>query len=613
LSKIIQPAALTATGATIADSTARSSFGLFVLHRSKLNVSDLVRKIAQQCSREGLVKPTEDVLRRDRGYLFPASVQLLIGLILEGEKFRDRIEDDAWYMQLAINALYLISREWEAGRDRVRTDRKVIVDALLARWGRNAIEEPTAAEKALLELGVGSRDLDVLSEALDQLAGLLCDRDKRELFLVGKFAPEETHLSDIFPPDMLLENIAPKEHRFLFDIYGQDIATRTALAEAAQTEAAVVALPEQISAQIDSAVEFSVAFYGALAAAGIEIADLAALRILPPTIDFGVSARGRLQAARATGTPYPDLAKDLPVLVSIRTWVEQHGRALAVLLYFAQQVAWDARKVPPTPRDGPPSPPPPLVEVLRAVSRYVDITRMFTTTDPLGPLAVDWLPFRLKDVTVVPSGDLAHVRAWEDELKRPRKSLLDRLPSLASVAWFRWLSATQAYLLGSDGTQVKYEDIVFAAADMRPGNLFRGDLRQMSISEWSELCLSAFPGSEAPFWPFIVGLRALGFGRSILFEAYKMVRDDTGIDVELELLNGLVRMAPENTSPGFVLVMRDDGMSIASTAPHRPEHSGQAQVTPVLALPEGNLQLYDLALGWLASQRAITRLVYELE
>jgi hypothetical protein len=138
----------------------------------------------------------------------------------------------------------------------------------------------------------------------------------------------------------------------------------------------------------------------------------------------------------------------------------------------------------------------------------------------------------------------------------------------------------------------------------------------MSIAEWSELCLSAFPGVSSevrPFWPFVAGLRALRFGRGFVLEAKSMVSSPRDDDPDARFVHDLIEFAPENPAPGLVLVMREDGTSIAATVDYQPERIGQQPGTPILALFERDLQMYTPALRWLASQKAITRLVYELE
>jgi len=64
------------------EGAARSSFGLLVLHRSKLNLIEILRKIAEECDSSGRVLPDSAKLRFDRGYQFQASVQLAVGLLL---------------------------------------------------------------------------------------------------------------------------------------------------------------------------------------------------------------------------------------------------------------------------------------------------------------------------------------------------------------------------------------------------------------------------------------------------------------------------------------------------------------------------------------------------
>jgi hypothetical protein len=230
---------------------------------------------------------------------------------------------------------------------------------------------------------------------------------------------------------------------------------------------------------------------------------------------------------------------------------------------------------------------------------------------------VDVLPFEIEDVTVVPGGDAGNVRTWEEELKRRREPISTPLSALARSAWPRWLTSTHAYLIGGHPVAMRLAyAVVCAAADLQPGNLFRRDLSKMSITEWSELCLSAFPGAVSeqpgPVWPFAVGLRALGFGRAVVLEARSILPGLRGDDPDTSLVDDLTKSTPDNPLPGFVLVMREGGMSIAATREYRPVRVGHRPGTPVLALPESSLQMYSRVLEWLSSQGAITRLVYEL-
>ena len=183
-------------------------------------------------------------------------------------------------------------------------------------------------------------------------------------------------------------------------------------------------------------------------------------------------------------------------------------------------------------------------------------------------------------------------------------------------AWPWWADRMRAYLeLDASVGKPRYVDIMYAAADRPPGNCFRRDLDRMSVAEWSKLCVLAFPStppSTVPVWAFVAGLRALGFGSRLLRDAAGFLSDKRGKPTE-PWYPALIDTAAESPPPGFILVMREDATSIAATADYRPERVGERTGTPVLALPESQLDLYSDALAWLKEHGAVTRLVYEID
>ena len=398
--------AATPTPIGIEDLTAQSSFGLLVLHRSKMNVVAMLRQIADQCDAEGRLRATTGRLRSDRGYLFAASIQLLIGLILRRSAIRDRVERESRFMQRAIDALYMLSREWEREQPSVRLDRPAIVKCLLDRSRQpdegekertsdasNApaaakgartrgkkikpVPQPpkqpemsaTGAEQALLQTGMTPRDLDLVDEAVGLLAKLLSDQAELVAFLDFELPAEEAHLRVICRPENLTTciDLPAREYQFLFDVDGQHLATRARLEEAATAPAP--ALPAPVASQIETVLAFLDAFDSALSRAGIGIADLVTRQVLPPTIDPSElnGARARLSDARKQGKPYNMLTKDLPLAETVSAFVGQNGRALAVLFRLAILVRKDASF----------PDPPVFTAALAAIARYVDLRNAF--------------------------------------------------------------------------------------------------------------------------------------------------------------------------------------------------------------------------------------------
>jgi hypothetical protein len=737
-----------ATASTpIDEAVARFTFGLIVLHRSKLNLIDVLRRLAEECDAQGRVRPSTGKLCSDRGYRFEASIQLVIGLILRRAAIRERIDHESRFMQRAIDALYILSRAWEEEAAIVRLDRVAIVKCLLERngndaaiayaWGAVAVgsshgaasakgtrkgvkkaSKPTVlaakpeeelktegarnAEAELLRTGMSRRDLDLVVDAVSLLADLLSDVTRLRSWLAVELGSDEEHehLRAIVPPGNLIECISTdrREYRFVADTYGQDIETRTAvqaaqaaasqshplaadavheasaegdaalspdaapemrLPEAAvagqDTEAAppptdlsvavngndlptvasereVSAVPESeplsassksLPEQVDEALAYLMHFDSVLSVTGVSLLDLVRLQILPPTFDPGELASASERLEEAQGQLYEGLSKDLPLVWSLAAFIRDNGTALAILFRMAIHLARDARQ-----------PPLRLAAAIEAVTRCIDLRMIFPgssrTAGTSAWAVISHLPFSFDspdEPMIIPSDDPGSVECWRQQLTGWILTRTGRHPGFPTILqlWDAAAGHVEAHLIKGVSVidPLPYANIVYAAAGEPPADLLRRDLRKMTVAEWSDFGLLAFPRktNEAdhgtrtgqdrtgPYWAFLAGLRALGFDRDVLIDATAHHSDG----LAKPLINRLIDTAPDTSAAGFVLVMRSGGVSAADASDHRRRRFGQGPGIPCVAISEIKLQTYGQALEWLVSRGRVTRLVYEVE
>lgn len=606
----------------------RLSLALFVLHRSKLNVIDMLREIATLCEANGHLRPTIDKLRSDREYLLPAKVQLAIGILLNEDLMRRRVERDPQFMQAAVDALYLLSRTWESGSPTVTLDREALVEHLLGRIGA------AGGERALHANGTTPVDLDILASVVRDLGRLLSDPSAFKRRVEGASDPRdpegERALHQILPPEPLLRRSSAPEHsgrevyEFLFDIYGHDRQTLEALksapyaGESSGAEPSVrVAptsseLPPDLVDQLKAALTFLDEFDVLLADLRLVLGELVSLGALPTTIVPAEleAARRRLDLATRGGAIEP-VSKDLPMAQSAAGAIRDRAATLDRLFRIAILVGRDAAAD--------------LPAGLRAVARFVDLAAVCsehatgeapsTTSDSLR---IRDLPESAQEPASVgrPDDDAA-VRSWRTILQSWREGLPAFEPGPATPdAWSSWAERLRDYFVAGVPTIrfASYSDLVSAAQARLPGSVFQYDLQRITIVTWSDLCLRSFPRpdavppAEAPAWMFPVALRALGFSRQVLEAAL----DIAGTTMPDGLRRGdLIETAPTVTPPGAFLLMRDRNRSVASAAPQG--GSDQRAGAPIIALSENPDAAYTPALSWLRTNASITRIVHELE
>lgn len=582
------------------DEAARSIFGLFVLHRSKLNMAEVLRELAEQCDADGRLRQSPADLKRLE-FTLAAGIQLAISLILKGDGIRQRIEAEPRFMQWAIDALYLLSRAWEKKKAKVKLDRIAIVECLLERSGAPPAKEGEGPEERLLRTGMGPLDLELIVRSVQAFAELLCSsaRLRTELSL-----DERPDMAQIVPQQDLIKQVGrTREFTFVYDMYGQEVVVRERLREAL----AKAGLPPKIKDQINDPLAFLEEFTSALGGEGLEIQDLVALQILPATID-GIEldrAKRRLAGANEFDKPYPGLAKDLPLIGAVVGFARQNGTKLAALFRLALQVAADART---SKAEDPVS----LRATFNAIASYVDLRTYFQQSETTAAF-LNTIMDRPQDPNGPAFADTVQsVKDWRASLVELRQRLAADAPSIDKslhgvVLWDDWREQVIKHLTGVSSLvePARYPNIVFRAADLAPGRMFERDLSQTSLLQWSKICVSGFPGAAVatvPPWVFVAGLAALGFGRRVLVEAVALLDEGQRVD-----WGTIISRAPERKE-GYLLVIQHEEASIASEPPNLDRSSA---AVPLLALPEARLEAYDEVFGWLIEHKALAGTIFE--
>jgi hypothetical protein len=589
-----------ATAPDPVDEAARSIFGLFVLHRSKLNMAEVLRELAEQCDADGCLRQSPADLR-SLEYTFAAGIQLAISLILKQDGIRQRIEAEPRFMQWAIDALYLLSRAWEKKKAKVKLDRIAIVECLLERSRAPPAKEGEGPEERLLRTGMGPLDLDLIVRSVQAFAELLCSSARLRNELSQDNRPD---MAQIIPQQDLIKRVGKTpEFTFVYDMYGEEVLVREKLRKAL----ADAGLPTGIKKQINDPLEFLKEFNAALGEDGLEIQDLVALQILSATIDVAEldRAKRRLADAAAFDKPYAGLAKDLPLIGAVVGFARQNGKKLAALFRLAFQVAADARasKVEDLV---------PLRVALDAVARYVDLRTFFQQSENTALLGT--IVNRPQDPAGPELADsVQSVKDWRASLVELRQRLVAGSPSIetyqsGALLWDVWRDQVIKHLTGVSSLvePARYADIVCRAADVAPGRLFERDLSQTSLLQWSRICVSGFPGTRAPTaprWVFVAGLCALGFGQGVLRVAIAELLEEG----QRAVWEPIASHAPERKE-GYLLVIQYEEASIASEPPNLDRSSTAA---PLLALPEERLEEYDELFGWLIEHKALAGTIFE--
>lgn len=464
---------------------ARTVLALKMIQRSKLNFADVARELTRLASGGQRLALTADQVFARLDYRLAAAMQLAIDHILTTPLFEKRLEDEPGLSQLAVDALYYVSRAWEEGKPDVDVSPAALRAHLQGRM-RQSPQQTSSIDQI---------ELDFMKRQVDKLCGLLCDWDRLREAVQLRADVRGCRAEDIPPEDSsgLLTKNGTDRWRFLYDSDGEETAAR------AQPE-----VPELTAV--------AKAFASLLDRVGLQFDDLVGAGLVPghfswPVLKTGIS---RLESDRGGY----DRAEFTRRLEELRSVLDRRGRTIGAAIMLVDLMRCSSRL---PEADAP--------DVLKRLGRLVDFKNFGSA---LRKLSLGSGLTRGEPLT----GDAAAIRRWADALVQDR----DEKPAAAPIAaddagmversWAEWLDRVEGHLRGAEPPSgpLAFPNLLLAAADRPPATWFRADLDRMTAAEWTLVVLGSMQGlSASPPWAMIAGLRALGFGLAGLSAARKWI------------------------------------------------------------------------------------------
>ncbi|MFZ5479051.1 MAG: ATP-binding protein [Myxococcota bacterium] len=195
-----------------------------VLHRSRLHTFSLRRELTRLTDGRGGF--AHGVVARDRPHTHEALIQLAIEHVLAQPRLARWLAADPYHAQLAVDALYLPSRLW--AQEKVTF---VVSPESIGRHMRERLIRSRLAEDQGI-VDFKTDDLQLLAEAVGELAGLLCDPPALREALKASRANEESAW-DRLPAairgtvceleDAPLRAIGETEFRWRWDAFGSGL------------------------------------------------------------------------------------------------------------------------------------------------------------------------------------------------------------------------------------------------------------------------------------------------------------------------------------------------------------------------------------------------------
>lgn len=575
---------------------ARVILSLKIIQRAKLNFADLVRDLSSYVGPRGKLRVTAaDILMDVRIYYrLAASMQLAIDAVMRAPPLANRLDSEPAFTQLAVDALYMISRCWEEERPTVDLGRQAIRDYLERRMRL----DPTSIKSPAGQPALAEADLDFLKEQIEALARYLEDWTELRQAVAQRQDMERFGIRPdaILPTSYtrgLIEKADADHWAFLCDVTGRILQPPSGAGGQAAPRGEADADLLKLTDALRSVIE----------ACGVGVDALVQVGLLPPTISDSIldAAQSVLSDPGATEENRQAAAARLRELkgVLIRHG-KRVGQALLLVDYLRDMANLKITEAP---------------LVLGRISRHVALADDSADYNP--PLSE---VLAVLDLHPAPrlrlGGSDRSIRRWLTEFRRfrssygsvARPSLKD--PRLGARSWAEWRTRVLDHISGSSSglLTLGLGSLIYAARDVAPSAWFRSDLDQMGVGDWSGIALRAIGSSErVPLWPALAALRELGFGRPALL----LVRDrylsrappkwaQTSDDAAA--LERIMESAA-STTPAALLYVADRGAGILAQPPGR---------RPVLGLDSHSYPAFQAEIGTLAAMGLFGALIHEL-
>lgn len=330
------------TNATEAEIVTADIFALWAVHSGKANfvgaMRELGRLVADAKGEYFEVSPAPSIPPRHLTLTLArmaarfdvklaATIQLAIEEVLTEPRFANRISQDPAFAQLAHDALYALSRGWDAGETTYDTTAGALQTHLVARLV--AAQDPTETPPARRTTStrrptVSDGDAELLSQANKSLIAHLSDLDVFATRIERSEDEGRARLASMIPRATggLLQRTRGQKFRFNYSCYGHDLRPEAA----------------SRNQEIELLIQLVDEFQGLLKDFGVTLQDLISARLMPPTLNWQaiVAARNTLLAYHtAPGQP---VVEPLSTLQALRDAMQQHGPLLAAGLRLARSL-----------------------------------------------------------------------------------------------------------------------------------------------------------------------------------------------------------------------------------------------------------------------------------
>ena len=519
------------------EALARTILALYIAHWAKLNFADVVRKLSDLSGDGGLLEVQSPEILQRLDIRLAATVELAVEQVLARPFLALRLEADPGFAQLAYDALYMISRAWEADKESYDTDRTAFAAYLEGRVSPPNLgkESPAAADPSALSTDpaqpgngdgmaswrIDAMDLNLLISARADLIRYLKDFGILGAELSARRGMEGVPASDLVAPLANAKGLLvatpgrPGVFSFTYDAFGRDLQPGGALteSEAAELIATITAF-EELLVILDA-----------------QVSHLTQAQLLPGTFTTESLEDARVQLSNWLSDPIDNDLVQGPLNDArlLRAALQEHGARLAAGLSLARLAVFAALHG--RPGIGMPAGLAALVRypVLAAgagswsYESWASHHPLFPSLDlqpPVTGAPAPTLEFARKLRAAIPASALDLAAAPEAlalRLTAPDSwPMADRATSMAA-AWGRWFPRFSAHFAGrpADMDDFEFSDLVEAAGGFGPSAWLYADLSRLTAAQWCEMCLETLPRASdaqpAPRWAVIAALRGLRF------------------------------------------------------------------------------------------------------
>lgn len=608
------------------DPFAVATVALAVIFRSRLNFTDVSRKLGELVQIDGSLTCTESDARGRGDLRLAATIQIATNRALREPAVADRFRDEPDFAQMAVDALYYIARRWsEEPRGTIDLSRERLRQELESRMSLRAspavsatasgpvdstnggtpataratpadgdprgvdvppavpppsqgAAAPQAAPRPDAVQVIGETDLNTLHNLVLMLVEYLVNFSGLVAQLRAE-PPGDWPLADIVLPGVpgLLKSDEGGQfcYRFILDEFGRPSAEE----------------PPQLWTDNKLALEVAKVREGLqgveelIRATGLTIGDFRAAQVLPASISDGqlVELLPQLRAVELARIMTSGRAAAIDAARSFMHGILEFRGPLAEAVVLVRNLVRDADC------DAP--------RALQAAARHFDPSRTIIMPpdrpDLAGMVGIN-TSFEVLASRYAGDALLAQPPRAADEIMLERRwaAWRDRLVDFSS--------------LKVAPVPPSYDDMLLAVLERPPGSLFRTMLSQMTVVEWSRVVLAGLPkgdeASVAPIWALVAGLRALGFDARLLsFIADQKDLAETPADAAAAAR--IATAAP--TRPRGVIHLHAQGQAEPAVPPD------PAAKQPLLAIGPEDADAYKEGLGWLQDLGAFEGRTYE--